>query len=68
MVSIRYFLNERTYFNVPSHWVIGDSRLQFSGATWLVTVNKSLHRRLQACICIWLITSKHDVIPITGSG
>ena len=38
-------------------------RAQFSGATWRVTVNNSLHQRLTARLCLYCtITWKHNVI------
>ena len=41
--------------------------VQFSGATWRVTVNNSLYRRLEACTCIWPIMFKHEIIHKTLS-
>jgi len=38
-----------------------DSGAQSGGATWRVTVNNSLRRRLQACICIWPISLCENV-------
>jgi len=41
--------------------------MQFSGATWRITVHNSLRRRLQFSICISSITWEHDVIHKTVS-
>jgi len=59
-----WLMTSLTHGTTKRKKALGDSRLrpsaEFSGATWRVTVNNSLHCRLQACghICIWPIVRK----------